>query len=845
MATVRNKSTRSSPAPPPNRDSGSEPWLIRFLDGVFRFLSSLKLAVILIASLASVLAFGTFYESTRGTQAVQLDIYQSKGFALLLAMLGVNILCAALIRFPWKKRQTGFVITHAGLLVLLLGSFLSIKTTDEGRVGLVEGDTTDQYVRIDRPVMRLEKLDPDTGAPTRRFTLGFNPGSQPWDTKELERLASDRGYVFSRTALKGGLGVLACAILAGVFVIGWRSRAWVAEPQGAIVQALSFAASLALGGLAWWFPIGPRSDVLSDPSDPFRLVVKDYLPSATQPLARHEPAADGVPMLRAALMIQPPRAEEATDALRGDGWLVAENELGRDVINLGVARLTFQYLHGPQAASALDDFLHPPPNPLIDRLARIHYHDRDGKPRVYEWLIKDEDSAELEDGGNSKPGKSIELPDSDLTVALVGVKALPTRDPSLLEGTGPQFVRLLAQMGDALRSESVNAAIFTVRRGTGREVPHIGWSDLPLAPSRPPLDADSSGELVSIGYFHPPRIDAGARAMQGRLGQIDVVMADDCSFHYRAFGRDGLKGAGPIRIGESVRIFGGENMPMQLALRLDELIPSGRVRMECEPLELPPSEQESMVPAALVALEVDETTRDIWLPRTQTLDSDFHLVEFPSGPWRISFDFDRRPLKFQVSLLDFDPSNDPGTSARSAFRSDVTVRPLGEAAPARLPFADLEIGAHYHFVDRPRETFVKTSAQGYETFDGDEALTIDDATVLVQPTPSPVKITMNNPMIRDSWTFYQSSYQPRRFQNGDLTGDFISFLSVRYDPAWPVVYGGCLLIVIGAFVQFYMRAGVFSDGGKKGRQRDDLRQQRKAKVARAHAMEENDVELEI
>ena len=28
---------------------------------------------------------------------------------------GTNILCAALIRFPWKKRQTGFVITHAGL----------------------------------------------------------------------------------------------------------------------------------------------------------------------------------------------------------------------------------------------------------------------------------------------------------------------------------------------------------------------------------------------------------------------------------------------------------------------------------------------------------------------------------------------------------------------------------------------------------------------------------------------------------------------------------------------------------------------------------------------------------
>ena len=57
-----------------------------------------------------------FFESKYGGGAAQEWIYRSPGFAILLAFLGMNILCAALIRFPWKKRQTGFVVTHAGLL---------------------------------------------------------------------------------------------------------------------------------------------------------------------------------------------------------------------------------------------------------------------------------------------------------------------------------------------------------------------------------------------------------------------------------------------------------------------------------------------------------------------------------------------------------------------------------------------------------------------------------------------------------------------------------------------------------------------------------------------------------
>src|SRR6516165_6533679 len=114
-ASARSDPKSSLPGKPLNG-------FLRAIDAVYHFLASLKLAVISISSLALALALGTFFERSYGTSAAQDYVYQSTWFAFLLAFLAINILCAALIRYPWKKRQTGFVITHAGLLILILGS---------------------------------------------------------------------------------------------------------------------------------------------------------------------------------------------------------------------------------------------------------------------------------------------------------------------------------------------------------------------------------------------------------------------------------------------------------------------------------------------------------------------------------------------------------------------------------------------------------------------------------------------------------------------------------------------------------------------------------------------------
>ena len=110
-----------------------------FLKSVYRFLASLKLAVIGLSSLAALLAYATFFESWYGTEAARAYVYRSPVFYIVNMMLFANILCAATIRYPWKRHQIGFVVTHLGLLTLISGSFISQKLTDDGQVGLAEG----------------------------------------------------------------------------------------------------------------------------------------------------------------------------------------------------------------------------------------------------------------------------------------------------------------------------------------------------------------------------------------------------------------------------------------------------------------------------------------------------------------------------------------------------------------------------------------------------------------------------------------------------------------------------------------------------------------------------------
>lgn len=140
----------------------------------FRFLGSLRIAVPLLVTIASVLAWGTIYETRFGTASVQRFIYQAWWFQLLLGFLGVNLAIAALQRYPWKRRHVPFVLAHLGIILILFGGILGGRFGVEGQLIIPEG----QAERIlDAPGNVLMLEEPNPGV-TQLIPLRFE--TQAW-----------------------------------------------------------------------------------------------------------------------------------------------------------------------------------------------------------------------------------------------------------------------------------------------------------------------------------------------------------------------------------------------------------------------------------------------------------------------------------------------------------------------------------------------------------------------------------------------------------------------------------------------------------------------------------------
>src|SRR5688572_7896660 len=101
-----------------------------------RFLASLKLAILIFVALIVVMAAGTFIESYYGADAAKILIYQAPWFWLIFLLLGLNLAFAAFDRWPWKKKHMGFVVTHAGIILILLGAFWTAKTMIDGQIAV-------------------------------------------------------------------------------------------------------------------------------------------------------------------------------------------------------------------------------------------------------------------------------------------------------------------------------------------------------------------------------------------------------------------------------------------------------------------------------------------------------------------------------------------------------------------------------------------------------------------------------------------------------------------------------------------------------------------------------------
>lgn len=123
---------------------------------VIHWLGSLQLALILLATIAIACAVATFAESRFDTKIAQTYIYKAPWFVLWLGVLCINLFAVTLTRWPWQKKHTGFIITHYGIITLLVGAIIGMNFGFEGNVTLHKEKPPATKVTVNRSIIQVE-----------------------------------------------------------------------------------------------------------------------------------------------------------------------------------------------------------------------------------------------------------------------------------------------------------------------------------------------------------------------------------------------------------------------------------------------------------------------------------------------------------------------------------------------------------------------------------------------------------------------------------------------------------------------------------------------------------------
>jgi hypothetical protein len=113
---------------------------------IFKYISSVRLAVPLMLILGGLVAYGTIVESNYNAEYASMAIYKTGWFGLLIILLWINIFAATISRIPFKLHHTGFVITHIGLLTLLIGGYLTNTEGIDGQLIIPENQSSSTVI---------------------------------------------------------------------------------------------------------------------------------------------------------------------------------------------------------------------------------------------------------------------------------------------------------------------------------------------------------------------------------------------------------------------------------------------------------------------------------------------------------------------------------------------------------------------------------------------------------------------------------------------------------------------------------------------------------------------------
>lgn len=126
---------------------------------IVRFFSSLKIAVTVLLILGVITAVGTITESRYDTMTAQKLVYHSWYMYSALGFLAFVLAMVLVDRWPWKRYQTGFVVAHFGLIILLWGSFVTMRWGIDGSMSFGIGQSSQSILVDDAEFLVFASMD--------------------------------------------------------------------------------------------------------------------------------------------------------------------------------------------------------------------------------------------------------------------------------------------------------------------------------------------------------------------------------------------------------------------------------------------------------------------------------------------------------------------------------------------------------------------------------------------------------------------------------------------------------------------------------------------------------------
>ena len=128
---------------------------------LFDIFSSFGFVVIMLIGLFALVLLGTFYQVEHGLFQAQERYFNSlyfmqsfgpisipvPGAYLLMILLSINLITGGLVRIRKNWKQTGIIITHVGILVMLLSALITFKYSTRGSMRLWESPLTEATER--------------------------------------------------------------------------------------------------------------------------------------------------------------------------------------------------------------------------------------------------------------------------------------------------------------------------------------------------------------------------------------------------------------------------------------------------------------------------------------------------------------------------------------------------------------------------------------------------------------------------------------------------------------------------------------------------------------------------